>query len=104
MATARVIYFSGTDELTAPTGMVNVDFAAKFPGVRGKRYDGFHMWVGRDSAGMIRPVTRMIDFKAGAKLHKCDARCQNATGRVCECSCRGKMHGAGGFACEAVAA
>jgi hypothetical protein len=27
--------------------------------------------------------------------HKCGAKCRNATGPACECSCRGKHHGAG---------
>lgn len=27
--------------------------------------------------------------------HKCDARCLNAKGHICECSCGGENHGAG---------
>lgn len=32
--------------------------------------------------------------------HVCDARCMNATGPNCECSCGGKNHG-GAFICQA---
>lgn len=39
-----------------------------------------------------RPVSG--DEIAGAPTsHKCDARCINATGPLCECSCGGKNHG-----------
>jgi hypothetical protein len=35
----------------------------------------------------------VIDYKTNPSLHKCDARCQNAKGRTCECSCGGQYHG-----------
>ena len=28
-------------------------------------------------------------------VHKCDAKCMNSRGHVCECSCGGQNHGAG---------
>lgn len=42
-------------------------------------------------------AVRVIEYKAFARKHECDARCLNATGRVmkCECSCGGKNHGRG---------
>ena len=46
-------------------------------------------------------VERAIERKANPSNHKCDARCLNATGFKCECSCGGKSHGAGAFMCEA---
>lgn len=48
-------------------------------------------------------VTRSIEMKASPSRHECDDRCLNATGRTmkCECSCGGKNHGRGAFACEA---
>lgn len=39
-------------------------------------------------------ITRSIDYKtANPSLHKCGAKCQNATGPSCECECGGKNHG-----------
>jgi len=42
---------------------------------------------------------RAIERKSNPSMHKCDARCLNATGFRCECACGGKNHGAGNFAC-----
>lgn len=39
---------------------------------------------------------RFVDVKGTYRADKkCDARCLNSTGHVCECSCGGKNHGAG---------
>lgn len=44
--------------------------------------------------GVRTPVARIVAYKAkDPSLHKCDARCRNAKGPNCECSCRGKNHG-----------
>ena len=43
---------------------------------------GKHVWM-RDVKGTYRAEK------------KCDARCLNSTGHVCECSCGGKNHGGG---------
>ena len=102
MATFR--YFAdmnGTQiELTHWGSLRNADFAAKFPGIKGKKCDSFSKWIGKDSNGVILPITRSIERKANPSNHKCDARCLNATGFKCECSCGGKNHGAGNFMCE----
>jgi hypothetical protein len=96
-----------TIELIAVASMKNSEFAAKFPGVKGRRYDSFSMFVGV-SAGMkwsdAVPVTRVIQYKSFPSKHVCDARCMGATGKTmnCECSCGGKNHGRG-FNCEAAA-
>ena len=86
-------------------GMESAEFARRFPGVKGRRSDGYQMFVGR-TAGSREPlpVTRSIEFKSHPSKHECDARCLNATGRImkCECSCGGKNHGKGAFSCEAV--
>lgn len=95
-------------ELTGVWGLDNADFAKAFPGVKGRRYDGFKRMVGTP-AGVpaldvnALPVTRSIEFKSNPSKRLCDARCLNATGRImkCECSCGGKNHGAGSFNCEA---
>lgn len=41
----------------------------------------------------LLPVTRVIAYKDSPSLHVCDARCENATGNTCECSCGGMNHG-----------
>lgn len=83
-----------------PYTMRNVEFEARFPGVRGIRVDSFSRMVA-DHGTSVLPVTRRIEFKRNPSLHKCDARCMSATGRKCECSCHGKNHGAGAFSCIA---
>ncbi len=57
-------------------------------------------WV--TGAGWVR-ATRIVIRKSSPSMHECDARCINATGRTmqCECSCGGKNHGKGAFACVA---
>lgn len=107
---ANIKHFSDlggqTIELTGSIyGMPNAEFAARFPGVKGKRYDSFSMFVGR-AAGREWPVTRMVEYKAFARRHECDDRCMYATGRImrCECACGGKNHGKGGFSLTCSAA
>ena len=87
-------YFSGTTEVSFYGSIRNAEFAALFPGVRGKRSDSFSMLVGRLN-GQLAPVTRIIEYKSNPSLHKCDGRCLHAKGRTCECSCGGRNHGAG---------
>lgn len=93
MSTAH--YFAGTEPVATYWPMKNAEFAAKFPGAAAKRYDSFSRMVGRNAAGEIVPVTRVIFRKANPSNHKCDARCRHAKGNNCECSCGGKYHGAG---------
>ena len=93
---ATVKYFNGTNELRGQRDdLRNADFAARFPGVVGLRSDSFSKITIRDQEGNRHPVTRMIFRKANPSNHKCDARCRNAKGHSCECSCGGKFHGAG---------
>jgi hypothetical protein len=87
-----------TVELTGyMLGMSFADFAAKFPGIPGKRRDGYTMQTMRAADGREMPVTRSIEFKSNPSKHECDDRCLHATGKVmrCECSCGGKNHGKG---------
>lgn len=88
-------YFSGTIQGAGLQPMDNAEFAKRFPGVVGKRSDSFSKWVTFDANNQAMPVTRKIDFKKNPSLHKCDARCRDAKGHNCECSCGGKFHGAG---------
>jgi len=99
-------YFSGETELRGNImGLRNSDFAARFPGIKGRRFDGFDMMVAfpegaKYDAALTQalPVTRVINYKSNPSKHECDTRCRHAKGRVmnCECSCEGKNHGAGG--------
>ena len=41
----------------------------------------------------IYPATRKVFFNLYGSKHKCDARCRNAKGHNCECSCGGENHG-----------
>lgn len=52
---------------------------------------------GRCPSGQIVAATRRIEYSAHPSRHQCDARCQNASGRImkCECSCGGRNHGKG---------
>ncbi len=112
---ANIKHFSGETELENIFGLDNAKFAAAFPGVKGRRWDGFQKLVGYPvsdrtaiASGLrkLLPVERSIEYKRNPSKHACDARCLNATGRVmkCECSCGGKNHGKGAFSCVPVAA
>lgn len=102
MATARTIYFADDGTELRRATLDNKRFADMFPGVKGLRDDSFNKLIGFpagvpykfDGTGAI-PVARIIYFKTNPSLHKCDARCMNAKGHNCECSCGGKNHGAG---------
>jgi hypothetical protein len=87
-------------ELKATYGMDNKEFAAKFPGVKGFRYDGYTMWVGYplQGTGGPLPITRKIEFKSFPSRHECNAKCLNGKQNgICECQCGGKNHGRGMF-------
>lgn len=88
-------YFDGAgDELRGLQTMDKKVFADKFGDVPVRKSDGWSVFVARNRAGELRPVVRSIRFKRNPSLHKCDARCMNAKGHDCECSCGGKNHGA----------
>ena len=90
---------NGAIELAFVTSMDNKEFNAKFSGVKGMRYDGYSMWVGRNSvAEAYVPVTRKIEYKKNPSKHECNAKCLNGNHNgMCECKCGGKNHGAGMF-------
>lgn len=55
-----------------------------------------HHFYGTAPDGAIKvQCSRAIEFKRNPSLHKCDARCLNAKGHSCECSCGGANHGKG---------
>ena len=90
---ATIKYFNGDVLLTSVIAISNAKFE-EIGGVKSKhnRFDSFQRMAGKID-GVLVPVTRMIEYKSRPSLHKCDARCQNSTGHVCECSCGGKYHG-----------
>jgi hypothetical protein len=87
MATIR--YFTGSDQLTG----IEHD---------GSIYSTARHFTGLTAEGVRVQVERAIERKSNPSNHKCGARCMNATGFQCECSCGGKNHGGASFACEAV--
>jgi hypothetical protein len=87
---ANFRYFTGTEQLTNVWHDGTYNTAKNFTGM--------------NAAGFRVTVERKIERKPNPSMHKCDARCLNATGFKCECSCGGKNHGAGSFICLAVAA
>jgi len=88
-------------ELGTQTQMENAEFAARWPGVKGMRADGYTMWVGRPlggAEGPLQPVTRMIEMKRFPSRHECNGKCLGGKRNgVCECQCGGKNHGRGMF-------
>ena len=101
---ATIKYFNDTNgeaqELKCAYGMSNKEFAAKFPGVKGLRYDGYSMWVGYPISGPggAVPVTRKIEMKRFPSKHECNSKCLNGKHNgTCECQCGGANHGRGMF-------
>ncbi len=95
---ANVKYFSGTTELQGIHGLDNAKFRAAFPGVKGRRYDGFKMFVGHPVSGpdAILPVDRVINYKSFPSKHECNAKCMGGkVNGTCECKCGGRNHGLG---------
>jgi len=93
----RTKYFAGEKELF---GVREID--GKLFGFGSKEELFFvagHGWQGYTA------VERKVEYKSFPSKHECDARCMNATGRImkCECSCGGKNHGRGSFACAEAA-
>ena len=77
------------------TGMDRAEFSARFPRVKGRRFDSKRYQVAADADGRIMPVTRAVEYKKTRSPRRCDARCLNARGPNCECQCGGVNHGAG---------
>ena len=75
--------------------MKRTDVARDFPGLRVVAVDSFSVLAGYNPQGTQLPVTRRIAYKLNGTKHVCDARCRQAKGHNCECSCGGKFHGIG---------
>lgn len=95
---STVKYFSGTTELDSIWPLAKARFFA-IGGIASKHNycDSFSRYVGHPKTGpnATLPLTRRIVRKANPSNHKCDARCMNAKGMNCECSCGGSNHGIG---------
>ena len=91
---ARIKYFNGDRELSGVyrDGKTAYGYVSK---------DDLVFVPGKGWTGYV-PAERVIEYKSSPSRHACDDRCLYATGRVmkCECSCGGKNHGRGAFACE----
>lgn len=89
-------YFNDVVELVGIRPVDNKIFE-NLGGIKSKHnyYDGYQRFVGKvkSSDSILLPVTRKIEYKSCPSLHKCDARCQNSKGHICECSCGGMYHG-----------
>jgi hypothetical protein len=108
---ATIKYFSDITgeaiELKGLHQMDNSQFAARWPGVKGLRADGFSKWVTHTATGAdaLLPVTRKIEMSRFPSLHECNANCLNGKhDGACECRCGGKNHGRGMFSQLLVAA
>jgi len=85
-------------ELPHVFDMDNQTFELMFPGEPARRMDSFSRMVGTPAGKPVRhehalPVTRSIAYSTRPSRHRCDARCMNARGNNCECSCGGANHG-----------
>ncbi len=85
-------YFRGATELTN-IGYENVRLAAERYGELTKLAKHGQVPTGRTPEGKRVMADRVIFYKLRPSLHKCDARCTNAKGHNCECSCGGANHG-----------
>ena len=112
---ANYRYFNALTELVKCYPIDAKEFAERFPDEKVGAKHGSYPLIGRpdvpitenmkraDVDALYVPVERVIEYKKNPSLHKCDARCQNATGRImkCECRCGGRFHGVG-FSAEEV--
>lgn len=101
---AKTLYFNGETELKANSIHSPTNRRADMVGEPVGFVPTFDRTTQRWVHNFI-PVERVINFKSSPSSHECDARCMNASGRTmnCECSCGGKNHGRGAFACAEVA-
>lgn len=84
-------YFRETETLSDPHYRNLKDAAAIGPLNHLARYG--QAPCGRNGRGELVLADRIIFYKLRPSLHKCDARCMNAKGHNCECSCGGANHG-----------
>ena len=86
------LYFAGTEQLS-DIGYQNVRTAAKEFGALGPLAKHGQTPTGRRANGTRTQADRVIFYSLKPSRHKCDARCMNARGHNCECSCGGANHG-----------
>lgn len=89
-------HYIGRDEVADVENVTREEFEALFPGFAGGDQFALFFPVGRVGGRRV-PVQRAVAFRAAKTRHRCDVRCEEATGNDCSCSCGGRNHGAGAF-------
>lgn len=93
---AKALHFFGEEEIKKGiTTMDREEFTRVFGKVKAVRPDYYTVLVGRNAAGELCPINRVIYRKPNPSNHKCGSKCRNAKGHDCECSCGGRYHGIG---------
>lgn len=92
MTKRTIRYFRGTEQLTDVHAW-SVKRAEALGEIPKRRMYRDFVSVGKNSAGDHVIVDRTILYSLKPSMHKCDARCMNARGHNCECSCGGANHG-----------
>ena len=88
-------YDADNNELTYGGAMAPARYFEESTGLAAGRFikgSGYVYGFLRD--GTKAAVARVVGFKNhNPSLHKCGAKCRNARGPGCECSCKGEFHG-----------
>lgn len=83
---ANIKYFATCSGFPVQLAFVNNDMA----GIRPQNFTGQC-----PRCGERHQAERAIEYSLTPSRHRCDARCENARGHVCECACGGINHGGG---------
>ena len=97
-ARTHTLYDANNNKLTYGGAMSPASYFEESTGMKAARFikGSGYMW-GYRSDGTKTPVSRAVAFKNhNPSLHKCGAKCRNAQGPNCECSCGGEFHGVDG--------
>lgn len=98
MPTRTYTYYDADNNvLKSPLDMQGWQWKIKMPGVapvRCRGHKGLPYVAAHNAAGQLVPAVRVVAYKnQNPSKHVCGARCRNATGANCECSCNGEYHG-----------
>jgi len=91
-------YDAGGEELHYGGAMAPASYFERSTGLKAGRFiKGSGYVYGFRPDGTRAAVHRVVAFKnQNPSLHKCGAKCRNAKGHNCECSCKGEFHGIDG--------
>ena len=91
-------YDAANNVVKAPVDMQGWQWAEKMKGVepvRCRGHQGLPYVACTNSDGDRVSAVRVVAYKnRNPSKHECGAKCRNATGPNCECSCGGEHHGA----------